>query len=624
MTGPAVLRTAVLLALCTAGTAARGEDVSNPFPDAPAVVLDAKSTWTIESESCTLDVHRRLLVWTDEAVHEGSQRVLYVPDSVKLTSLEAKTVLPGDRTLPVPPELMQDTVLFKRGDATVRQRKISFPGVEAGAVLDLHYVLRQDSFCAVLPDVTSPGWWAPQGQYPAVSTQLEIRVHKDGPEFRLGESGRNANRCRTDSHLDERTAESVTTVTCKEVPAVVAEPVSAPTSTLRYRLVVATSLWNRFAPGVWERILGSLKPFDDSFKEVLRKAGTERGHGLDTMRAIVVYARDHFRITDRTADTFDDFVGSGGTATQYVTALYWLLEKAGLGPKLGWVADRSEGPFRLEMNDYGRLERWLLILNLNQQEITIDPLCRECAVGVVDPDYTGPGSGGLRFDSPSSTMSLKSVAGNTARENSIVRVRRHELAADGSRVVRGTSTWSMQAAVDTRQRWRGMSGAERTGAVVAAMPRDAENPQVTFRNVDDPELPATLEFSYSRPASAVASPDLLLLPEDPDVDLPLQESRTNDVWWRYPHTETLTVTYVLPAGFKTGKLPAPVEWRDAGLEFRGRWSEGGPGEVVLTTEWVVGVTSIDPDQYRGALQLYARIRSFARKGVVASRTQPAG
>lgn len=376
------------------------ESVSG-YEEAPAVVLFKNGRFTmmgaLGSESySSLRVEGRIKVLTDDGTSYGEVAVPH-SDFVRLVSFEGRTVLPDGRQVPLPKDaLFQETVT---GDKRWFRTKAAFPALEPGAILDYRYELRFEVVSDLAP-------WYFQDAIPTLHSEIVYYIpeHVSAQPWGQGTFGRQF------QSSQQRTARGTELkIWMDDLPPVPDEPSGLPFEDLSSSfLVVPTAIveaGTRFL--LFEDWKAACDIADYSYSEVRRRDGRTRSRAKeiakeagrepgDRARAIFAFVRDEIAlmnlpgVTPKTADALDEMVREQ-RADQAGKGLMLeaMLDAAGLDPDLVWAADRRFGRIDTAVANPGWFEAVLVRIELDGQEVFLDPSDPGNGFGYLGPELEG-------------------------------------------------------------------------------------------------------------------------------------------------------------------------------------------------------------------------------------------
>ena len=373
-------------------------------PNAPAVVLFRKGSFTMVDPvtqayrpTFTVTVRRKIL--TEEGRRYG-EVVLQHSRWAKLRDLQARTVLPDGRIIPVAEDAM-----FRR--RTSRKEKIfetsiAFPAVEVGAILDYRYQVRLES-----PFLVEP--WTFQEEVPTLFSEIiydtphviAVSFWSQNP---LGVPG-------IKQSIDKLALGSRIKVSGANLPAVPSEPNSPTFNDLAARFyVIPVEVWTLTGKKkadlfrTWQSactlMSESYEKFDrkSSLAERRARETAERAGPDPRARAEALYrlVRDEIETGDDSGimlpegSTADAVLNARtGRPTEKALLLRSLLSDARVPARLVWVAERGDGLVNLNLSTPFWFDRAIVAVDLDGQRVFLDPSDRTLAFGHLAPGLEG-------------------------------------------------------------------------------------------------------------------------------------------------------------------------------------------------------------------------------------------
>lgn len=371
------------------------------YEEAPAVVLFKNGRFTmmgaLGSESySSLRVEGRIKILSEAGTSHGEVAVLH-SDFIRLVSFEGRTVLPDGRTVPLPEDaLFRETVT---GDKRWFRTKAAFPALEPGAILDYRYELRFEVVSDLAP-------WYFQADVPTLHSEIVYYI----PEHVSAQPWGQATFGQKFGSSQQRTAQGTELkVWLDDLPPVPDEPAGLPFEDLSSSfLVVPTAIVDggtRFL--LFEGWKSACDIADYSYSEVRRRDGRTRSRAKEIAkeagrdpgeraRRIFAFVRDQIALTDlpgvtpKTADALDEMIREQ-RADQAGKGLMLeaMLDAAGLSPDLVWAADRRFGRIDTAVANPGWFEAVLVRIELDGQEVFLDPSDPGNGFGYLGPELEG-------------------------------------------------------------------------------------------------------------------------------------------------------------------------------------------------------------------------------------------
>jgi Domain of Unknown Function with PDB structure (DUF3857) len=373
-------------------------------PNAPAVVLFRKGTFSMIDPvshtyrpTFTVTVRRKIL--TEEGKRYG-EVVLQHSRWAKLRDLQARTVLPDGRILPV-----AENAIFRRRTSQkekIFETSIAFPAVEVGAILDYRYQVRLDSPFQVEP-------WTFQEEVPTLFSEIvydtpDVVAVSFWSQNPLGVAGLKQSVVKTGSG-------SRITVSGANLPAVPSEPYSPAFNDLAARFyVIPVEIWTTTGQKkadlfrTWQSACTLMSEGYEKFlrksalaerraREIAEKVGPDRRARAEALYRLV---RDEIETGDGTGimpsegSTADAVLNARtGLPTEKALLLRSLLSDARISAHLVWAPERGEGMVNLNLSTPFWFDRAIVAVDLDGQRVFLDPSDRTLAFGRLPPSLEG-------------------------------------------------------------------------------------------------------------------------------------------------------------------------------------------------------------------------------------------
>ena len=372
-----------------------------PFaPKASAVVLSREAELRMmgygvgSQSSSSLKVHTRIKILTEDGKRHGQIKIDH-GGFVRLQSLEGRTVLPDGRTLPLTAEAKFERLVSQREKRSVTS--VAFPGVEVGAILDLSYELRFDTFLFLEP------WYFSDRTMPVLHSEIVYEVPKG---ITLQGGSVDPFKVNVQSAQEMTLFGAKLRIWAERLPEVPDEPFALPFVDLATRvLILPLAKEGRPLLTSWEDVTTIA---GDVYDEARKK---DRGVG-ETARRIAAIAGSGGRaraqslyrfVRDEIATDEDDrriWPPDGSTVAQTLdrkhgdTAekallLQALLREMKLNARLVWAGDRRQGEINAKVVNPLWFDRVLVAVDLDGKRTVLDPADRDLGFGALSPWYEG-------------------------------------------------------------------------------------------------------------------------------------------------------------------------------------------------------------------------------------------
>lgn len=416
-------------------------------PKAPAVVLSREAElrmmgYGIGSQvSSTLTVHTRIKILTEAGKSQGEVKILH-SRSVRLQGLQGRTLLPDGRSLPLGSEAKFERRTSQRNRHYVTS--VAFPGVEVGAILDLRYEKRFDSFFYLDP-------WYFSDELPVLHSEIVYDIPQN-----LSVQGGSIDPFKVGVQSAQEKTPFGTRVRmwADHLPAMPDEPSNLPFRDLATRVLLlplALSADGHHIP-LLESWADVCKLAEESYETARKKDGgaAEAAHRIahaagsarrDQAQALYRFVRDEIA----TEDGEDVFIGEDssvqktlagkrGTSAEKALLLQALLREAKIDSRLVWAGDRRRGAVNPGLVNPEWFDRVLVAIDLDGQRSFLDPADRNLGFGQIAPWYEGTSAVVHDRKKPETMVLPEAPFDQNARQAVI------DLALDASGRLTGTGT----------------------------------------------------------------------------------------------------------------------------------------------------------------------------------------
>jgi transglutaminase-like putative cysteine protease len=500
-------------------------------PNAPAVVLSRKAELLMMGygsrgqDASRLFVRTRLKILTQEGVRYGEAAIPH-SDSVRLTGLQGRTVLPDGRILPLPADAKFERKLSKRQKRSLTS--VAFPGVEVGAILDYQYELSFESIFFLEP-------WYFSDEVPVlfaevvfkIPTAVKAKVWSSDP-FKVG----------LQSETYQAAGGTEIRVWAKNLPAIPEEPFSPPFSHLATQMMLLPTAYD---DGAHKRIplleswASACGLFDERYQKAQRREGDApkkareiAGRVTGTRaraEALYRFVRDEIATEPSTDVWLEEGATVGkalaekrGSSAEKGLLLQAMLEAAGVKSRLVWAASRWNARIDPELANPGWFDRMLVAAEVDGQRVFLDPADRSLAFGQLQSGYEGTPAVIVDTEAPEVILLPETPFEQNARRAVLDLALDEEgaLAGSGELVLTGHHAWERidwQADdARTQEAWQKWLTEESPGFVVSEV-RFEERPddqmvRLTWKLAQREEdvLGDEVSLAPSRPLGPVAQP----------------------------------------------------------------------------------------------------------------------
>ncbi len=619
-----VLFTSLLLG-ATALVGAAEPEIPAAFADASAVVLLDDHEWGIRpGRDGTYEVRRKILVRDPSAFHLADQHIFYDGFEDELSLFSAATVQPDGTRVPVDESLIYESKVVRTGNRELILRQFTFPAVQVGSILDLHYALREGG--------TGIRDWAVQREFPVLRGRFFVTARQPATYlpvliFAYARNPYEPHCARTKA-VDKARYKTME-LTCTDLPPIELEPSGPPEGAVRIEFMIAAS---NAPPG--DRIWSSYGSF---FAELLsmRSARAEEAsrvakaliEGIDDpskrIEAIYHHVRDSIELRSslgfpRAAD--EVLASGGGDGTEIGILFTAMLEAVGAEVGRYMVADRTRSGFEFDYPDPEQASHLLLKVHLDGASAIVDPACRACRLETPDWRYSFGGTAGipLRAGLLSGGIEIGRVP---PERNRMVRTETVKVSVDGTWTIEGKAEWSGQPEIEQRRRWWDLGRDEQRLDLLSDVHGSLSG--LTFDGSDPRDLarPLSVSYGYTRVGLGKGPREQLLI-RAPDVfsdrlGIPIQDERRSDIWHPFPFMLENEVLFKLPSGYDASALPdEKISLRGPNMSFRGEWSEGTwDNEIIWRARLRSDPVVTSVERYDEARRFALDVRQAIRDGI---------
>lgn len=364
-------------------------------PNAPAVVLFRKGEFLMAGYGLQtgaplsyLRIQVRVKILTEEGKSTGEITISH-SDFTRLQHFEGRTVLPDGRVIPVPPDAR-----FVRKTSQSRKTfktAVAFPSVEVGAILDYRYELKFESIFYLEP------WYFSDDQ-PVLYSEI---VFKTPPDMGV----RVWNRGPAIQKETEKTPSGYRIRGWVEnLPSVPDDPYGPPYEDLAAQMLVLPSHLSQGVKllGSWPETCELIEKYYDKFRfrdgDARKKAREIAGTGSPRQQAEALYrfVRDEIEtepfigvVVDSSSSMADALSGRRADRAEKALLLEAMLKAVKIDSRLVWAADRNRGAIDTELPNPSWFDTVLVRVDLDGQQVFLDPSDRSLGFGFLRPGYEG-------------------------------------------------------------------------------------------------------------------------------------------------------------------------------------------------------------------------------------------
>ncbi len=544
-------------------------------PEANAVVLFQRAELRFmdypKEISSFLEIRTRIKILREEGMGHAEVELPH-SKTYRLKSFEGRTILPDGREIP----LSKDAVFRERRSRAegIFVTKAAFPGVEVGAILDLHYVFRWDSILHL-----EPFFFADR------LPTLEAEIVYDKPS-NLGlkpwgvEMG--GNKFEIEQEKSQRG--NRLTVRMRNLPGIPEESRGFPFEDLSSRFMMLPGqvlvqgspidileTWKSVCDLYQDNVYGQPRSRNGKAKKKARELITGKSEARAKAEALYTFVRDEIQTYPNSAisavaESGVDKVLSEkvGTLAEKALLLEVMLKSAKLEPRLVWASRRSTGRADLSVPNPWWFDRVLVSLELEGKRVFLDPSEQRLGFGKLAPDFGGSQALVVDRKNPQVVdLPLRSFASN-------LRQARLQLELDQEGEIAGTGTLSLNghhAFYYLRWKEDAQATQEAWGEWLEDRYEDFEISKIEVEEQVEEQW-ITVRWAMTQREELILGDEASLLPSRPfgpvrqRFSLP-PEQRKTPVLFALADRDTTELTLTWPEGWEIDVLPEAVELKNA-------------------------------------------------------------
>jgi transglutaminase-like putative cysteine protease len=368
--------------------------------NAAAVVLERSGSMFIDDSyrSSYLEIYTRLKILTEEGVDYGSISI-FSSNFYRAKNTEGRTNLPGGKVVELAADATFERSYSDKYDTTVVS--CALPEVVPGAIVEYRYRVYFDSVYYPVP-------WYFQDRIPTRSSHISYDIPK-GMVFKpIPIRTLASHEIKEDVGGTARGTRATYSMT--NAPPVPDEPAQFPFVDLssRVRLLPLkdrTHGRNLTWFETWDWVVDHARGNRDwGYTAYQRNDGASRAKGRqlagdgtkrEQAERIFNWVRDEIDRADSVGiwtaeETADDIVhDQKGDSADQALLLRTMLDAAKIKSSLGWINPRTEGRVIQELPDPSQFDRVIVVLELDGEEIFLDPYDKSLAFGRLQPAMQG-------------------------------------------------------------------------------------------------------------------------------------------------------------------------------------------------------------------------------------------
>lgn len=596
--------------------------------------------------------YARVKVLQEKGKELATVTIPYQQGGFKVTDIKGRTIHPDGTVIPltVKPEALMSA---KAGSHEVDRIVFTLPAVDVGSILEYRYQLRYDD-----RHFSSPSW----------ELQRSYFVHKGHYSFTPfgqflsgnGHTKNNVDMVLVDSHGNainsliwwkllppgvelKSDSDAGFTLDVSDIPPVPDEDFMPPAESFLYHVLFyyesafgAGAFWQseskRWAKEV-DHFAEPTKPIQEAVKQLTAPGDSNLDKAKKIYKAVQAlentdYSRKKssvelkalgLHVTKRAEDTWTQKSGSSEDIALLCLAM---LRAVGLQAWDMKVVDRARGVFSPDYLSFDQLDDDIVILNIGDKEILLDPGEKMCPFGVLSWRHLGAGGVRESANGPEPGNSpLSNYAVNEVRRTGTVFLDEHGGMTGSFRfLMKGQEAiyWRQQAILndpdEVKKRFDHM--------LKDLLPESVDAHIDHFIGLDDPEVNLIAVINAKGTVGSLTVKRLLL-------PAYFFESRAHRPFVNQPHRQSMVdmhygekvadqVVYQFPESFKVEGAPHDANVQFPSLALLETGVTQGPGQVTIARTLTRSFTFLKPEQYQDLRAFYQRVDTNDQEQVVLS------
>jgi Domain of Unknown Function with PDB structure (DUF3857)/Domain of Unknown Function with PDB structure (DUF3858)/Transglutaminase-like superfamily len=604
------------------------------------------------------DHYKRIKIFSDEGRKYGDIEIPYDPSVYAVQDIRARTVRPDGSTQDFNGDIYEKTLVKIHGTKLL-DKTFAIPGVEAGDIIEVSYRLK---WKGGLPDYfLHPDQYIITGPitFPTVRWDVQPDLYTQHEEFTwrpIPRLGYYTHWLRLPSGVSpQKQADGSFKLVLDGVPALGKEPYMEPEDALAgyadiiYLLLPAgkgDATSRQFVQDYWKsrgkffadayepfigkgrklkkeaaEIVGDNDPPLTQLQKLYDRAQQIRNLDFETSKTSKEEKAEDIKENKDAKDVLKHGYGYGFD----INALFAALARgAGFDAHLVYVTDARSGPYDPLYVSWGQLNAGIVEVTVGDKEMFFDPATIHCPFGLLPWDEAGVG--GILLDAQVGGIAVATPSPQ-ASDASASRSADFHLKADGSLEGKLTVTYDKQEALQVRLNGNDQDDTARKKLleddVKAWLPGGAK---VDLAGTPDwaGEGPLKTEYNVTIPHYATVAAGRLIFPmnviDEDEANMFTASSRTHQVYFSYPYTETDDVHITVPNGYSIENVPAATKSLPAFGTYQVDYEKNG-GTVRVQRQLVMGRRYISIDYYGALRSFFGTVRSADERMVVAEQTK---
>jgi hypothetical protein len=627
----------VLLVVASAHAATKWQDptpeelsmISQPqVPGAPAVLLYREEI--VDDDNGTWSYYSRIKILTQAGRDRYSDISIEYPsqgsdDNFNITSVAGRTIHPDGTIIPFTGK-PYDRLVEKSSSETTREKVLTLPDVQVGSIIEYRYTMHLANTVSFARTFI-PTFYAQTNSFARAE---HFQWHTNQSQIHLTSSLPGGVSAIKIKQGEEQTY----TIDLANVLPVPDEPEMPPLSSLVQKVVFYTDLpdtirnaqdfWDRYgtfwsrdidefigppsklAPAAAEITAGVSTP-----EEKLRKlyAAVQQMENTNFSRERSARENKVIGVSDPKS-VRDVLQQKRGDDLQLTLLFVGLARAAGMKAYIMAVANRDTSHFEPQQTTFSQLNDDVAVVELNNQEILLDPAEPLCPFGQLLWPHSN--SGGLRQTSTGVALARSPLPGYKDSETRRVA----NLILDDTGHESGTVDMSFSGAPALRWRQNTLLGDEAglhqdlEKYLLDLIPKGSDVTLTSVEYLHDADKPLVVHFKVSGPLANFTGKSSFVPAQFFEVnDTPLfpADTRTLPIEFSYPETIHDAVWMKFPASWQVDTAPlaeTDVVPKTIGCDYRVQLS---PTSIILRRDFVLGTINVDPSRYTDLRNFYEKV-----------------
>jgi transglutaminase-like putative cysteine protease len=577
--------------------------------------------------------YMRVKILTEEGRKYANVEIPLPAELGTVTAINARTILPDGSIKTFDGKIFDQTIVKAKG-YQYRAKTFVLPDVQVGSIIEYYYTIAfREGFLAFSQWILSDELFTKRAKFtlrPYHNDYLPMN-------FRWNEH------LPTGSPSPREVADGTIQLEATNIPAFHAEDFMPPQNELKARVdfIYSYDSLENDASKFWKKVGKRRNDELESFiskKAALEQAVSEIVSPSDPPEAKLrkIYARvqqlhnttyevrkteqEQKREGKKAEENVEDIWKQGYGDRQQLNWLFLALARSsGIEAYGVWVSDRSNSFFDPRTMQSGKLERNLVLVKLNGNDLYLEPGTKFAPFGLLPWEETGVT--GLRLDKDGGSWVETGLTDSA--QSRIARKADLKLLADGSLEGRLTVTYTGLEALSRRLDEGNQDDSARKiyleNEIRQDIPVAAEVDVTRVSDWTGSEPPLEAEFTLKIPGWGTVSGSRAFLPVGifgaTEKNVFEYSSRMFPIYFQYKCEKADDITVKLPSGWQISALPKPRN-NDLHALVYVVSAESSPGVMHLTRKLDLNAIQLDPKYYSALRNFYQGIKAADEQQVV--------